>query len=122
MSVRIAALLPHRPTREESDDELASSRTNARRDLVRFHCQGRDGGRRCQPSQAQGDAAAGGTASQDHSTWRRNKIGSVHSSPCGGRSAGEHGGCCPPGTAISPLAPFPPPGAATTSPFPCARA
>ena len=37
--------LSHRPTCEESDDELASSRTNARRDLVRLHCQGRDGGR-----------------------------------------------------------------------------
>src|SRR5258705_10657576 len=60
MSVRIAAIFPHRPTREESNDELVSSRTNARRDVVRLYCQGRDGGRRDRPARTRSNAEADG--------------------------------------------------------------
>src|SRR5262249_16352810 len=54
-----AALTPP-ADREESNDELVSSRTNARRDLVRLYCQGLDGGRRGRPARTSGHAEAGG--------------------------------------------------------------
>src|SRR5215813_7133227 len=46
--------------REEPHDELVSSRTNPRRDLVGLHCQSPDGGRRNRPARTRGNAEAGG--------------------------------------------------------------
>src|SRR5262249_43982222 len=48
--------------REESNDELVSSRTNARRDLLGLHCQSRDGGRRNRSATTGGNAETGGQA------------------------------------------------------------
>src|SRR5262249_44046307 len=75
--------------REESNDELVSSRTNARRDLLGLHCQSRDGGRRNRSATTGGNAETGGqdagparpgragrgqASGARRRTWHRNQI------------------------------------------------
>src|SRR5262245_48843318 len=70
---------PARSTCEESSDEL--SRTNARRDFVRLHCQGFDGGRCHRPERTRGNAAADGPQAGPASRSRGTAV-HARSLPC----------------------------------------
>src|SRR5262249_31428628 len=60
VSVQIAQFTLTGPAPGESQNELVSSRNNARRGVVPLYCQGRDGGRRHRPARTRGNAAADG--------------------------------------------------------------